>query len=161
MKRGITRRDFVARATAVAGSIALGCTDSSGPDTDPIIEPPIIPGSIDHVIVVTMENRSFDHLLGWLPAADGVQGGLSFPDAAGGSYATHHLTSPNGCGQADPNHSFEGGRAEYNDGACNGWLLAPGNDLSAIGYYEGHDLPFLGKAAPDWLVLDRYFCPIM
>jgi len=25
------------------------------------------------VIIVTMENRSFDHLLGWLPTADGKQ----------------------------------------------------------------------------------------
>jgi phospholipase C len=28
---------------------------------------------IDHVVVVTMENRSFDHFLGWLPRADGVR----------------------------------------------------------------------------------------
>src|SRR6185436_4577198 len=32
---------------------------------------------IDHIVVVMMENRSFDHLLGWLPNADGMQEGLS------------------------------------------------------------------------------------
>jgi phospholipase C len=26
---------------------------------------------IQHVVLVMMENRSFDHLLGWLPNADG------------------------------------------------------------------------------------------
>jgi len=30
-----------------------------------------------------MENRSFDHLLGWLPGSDGKQGGLSFRDKNG------------------------------------------------------------------------------
>ena len=32
---------------------------------------------IDHIVVVMMENRSFDHLLGWLPNADAMQAGLS------------------------------------------------------------------------------------
>ena len=27
---------------------------------------------IDHIVIVTMENRSFDHLLGWLPNANGI-----------------------------------------------------------------------------------------
>ncbi len=26
---------------------------------------------IDHVVVVTMENRSFDHFFGWFPNANG------------------------------------------------------------------------------------------
>ncbi|MET0167046.1 MAG: alkaline phosphatase family protein [Vicinamibacterales bacterium] len=30
----------------------------------------------NHVVVVMMENRSFDHLLGWLPGSDGMQAGL-------------------------------------------------------------------------------------
>ncbi len=30
---------------------------------------------IDHVIVVTMENRSFDHFLDWLPGATGIPAG--------------------------------------------------------------------------------------
>jgi phospholipase C len=60
----INRRDFVSRAAALTGSIALGCRDSTTP-------PQPVPGSIDHIIVVTMENRTFDHLLGWMPGADG------------------------------------------------------------------------------------------
>lgn len=34
----------------------------------------------DHVVVLMMENRSFDHSLGWLPGADGQQAGLEYPD---------------------------------------------------------------------------------
>ena len=30
---------------------------------------------IEHIVVVMMENRSFDHMLGWLDGADGRQAG--------------------------------------------------------------------------------------
>ncbi len=144
----------------LAGAGIIGCKDSSiGTSPDPIV--PVVPGSVDNVIVVTMENRSFDHLLGWLPGADGRQAGLSYPDKTGTMRATHHLTSLDGCGQADPNHSATGGRVQYNGGACDGWLKADGSDISAIGYYSPADLSFLGKAAPQWRVLDRYFAPFL
>lgn len=148
----ISRRDFLARMAATAGTVALGCRDSPGPDSIP---------SLEHIIVVTMENRSFDHLLGWVPGADGKQSGLSFTDTDGVARSTHRLNDFQGCDFADPNHSFEGGRHAYNGGACDGWLKTPGNDIYSIGYYEAADLPFLGRAAVEWRVLDRYFCPIM
>jgi phospholipase C len=52
-----------------------------------------LPGrsGIEHVVVVTMENRSFDHLLGWLPGANGRQAGLSYPDASGVMHPTFAL----------------------------------------------------------------------
>ena len=155
--RDITRRDFLARMAIAAGTVAVGCRDSNGPGPDP--DPTT--GTLDHIIVVTMENRSFDHLLGWVPGADGKQAGLTYTDVNAVAHPTYRLTDFQGCGFADPNHSFEGGRAEYNNGACDGWLRTPGNDLYAIGYYVAADLPFLGKAATEWCVLDRYFCPIM
>ena len=37
----------------------------------------------DTVVVLMMENRSFDHMLGWLPGANGRQQGLSYIDEAG------------------------------------------------------------------------------
>jgi phospholipase C len=116
---------------------------------------------LDHIIVVTMENRSFDHFLGWLPGADGKQAGLTFLDRAGIAQSTHHLTDFQGCGFADPSHSFAGGRVDYNNGACDGWLRAENNDLYTIGYYEETDLPFFGKAARLWTVCDRYFTAFM
>ena len=32
---------------------------------------------IKHVVLVMMENRSFDHIMGWLPNANGKQAGLT------------------------------------------------------------------------------------
>ena len=115
---------------------------------------------LDHVIVVMMENRSFDHLLGWLPGADGKQAGLSYADSGGVQHATFPLAPDyQGCGYADPDHSYAGGRVEYDDGACDGWLRV--NDVFSIGYYRQEDLPFLGRAVPDWTSFDQYFCAIL
>ena len=62
-----------------------------------------MPPQIDHVIVLMMENRSFDHYLGWLPGADGRQAGLKYKDRTGKSVSTHRLTNDfQGCAFADP-----------------------------------------------------------
>jgi phospholipase C len=117
---------------------------------------------IDHVIVVMMENRSFDHYLGWMKKADGRQAGLVYQDASGVSHATHPLAPDyQGCGHPDPDHSYTGARVEYNGGACDGWLRAGENDDYAIGYYTESDLPFLAGAAQDWVTCDRYFASIL
>jgi phospholipase C len=116
---------------------------------------------IDHVVVVMMENRSFDHFLGWLPGADGKQSGLSFTDRYGLRHITHHLGEYASCAFNDPDHSYEGGRIELNNGRCDGWLKAGENDSLAIGYYTQPDLAFLGQAAPAWTVCDRYFSAVM
>ncbi len=115
---------------------------------------------IDHVVVVCMENRSFDHILGWLPGADGRQAGLSYPGKNGVMHSTYHLTTFQGCGHPDPDHSYAGGRIEFDGGACDGWLRSA-SDIYSIGYYTQSDLAFLGSAAPAWTACDQYFAAIM
>src|SRR4051794_39457178 len=46
---------------------------------------------IEHIVVVMMENRSFDRFLGWLPGADGKQVGLKYVDRAGTAHRTYRL----------------------------------------------------------------------
>jgi phospholipase C len=116
---------------------------------------------IKHIVVLMMENRSFDHFLGWLPGADGKQAGLRYVDRYRVSHPTHHLTAFASCGFQDPDHSYEGGRIQLNDGKCNGWLRSGLNDSLSIGYYEQADLQFLGQAAPGWTTFDRYFSAVM
>ncbi|MFP3648453.1 alkaline phosphatase family protein, partial [Paraburkholderia sp. SIMBA_054] len=48
---------------------------------------------IDHVVLVTMENRSFDHLLGWVPNAETAQSGRNFKDAFGETHTPFSLPS--------------------------------------------------------------------
>ena len=45
--------------------------------------PPRAISPIDTFVVLMMENRSFDHYLGWLPGADGRQAGLTYADKTG------------------------------------------------------------------------------
>jgi phospholipase C len=116
--------------------------------------------AIQHVVLVMMENRSFDHFLGWLPGADGKQAGLTYNDVNGKPFTTYALPPYfQGCGCKDPDHSYEGGRVEYNGGACDGWMRA--NDNFSIGFYRQQDLAFFGDVAPRWTVCDRYFAAIM
>ncbi len=116
---------------------------------------------IDHIVVVMMENRSFDHFLGWLPGADGKQAGLTYVDRYAIPHTTFHQSAYASCGFNDPDHSYEGGRIEYNKGRCDGWLKAGQNDELAISYYAKPDLAFLGQAAPAWTACDRYFSAVM
>src|SRR5881296_1784546 len=160
----ISRRRFLTTSAAAAGGIALGCSGRSivapqRAQLGDLLPDPATCG-IEHVIVFMMENRSFDHFLGWLPGADGRQAGLSCADNAGVRHATFPLAPDfQGCAYADPDHSYAGGRVEYNDGACDGWLRV--NDVFSIGYYRQQDLAFLGHAVPDWTSFDQYFCAIL
>ena len=117
---------------------------------------------IDHVVLVMMENRSFDHLLGWLPTADGKQAGLTYVDSQGISHSTHSLAPDyTGCPHPDPDHSYQGGRVEYDGGAMDGFLRAGNNDVYCIGYYNEGALPFYNALARNYTSFDRYFCSIL
>jgi phospholipase C len=152
-------------AATTAGAVALGCRDPwlTAPASRRLARstlPDPETSGIEHVIVFMMENRSFDHFLGWLPGADGRQAGLTYVDAAGVPHQTYPLAPDfQGCRYKDPDHSYGGARVEYNGGACDGWLRA--NDVFSIGYYRQGDLPFLGRAVPDWTSFDQYFCAIL
>ena len=155
----VSRRHFLT-SLAVAGSLgALSGRPTLAQQPDPTSLPTPENSGIDHVVLVMMENRSFDHFLGWLPGANGRQAGLRYPNFTGQLQPTHHLTDFQGCGFQDPDHSYEGGRIEYDSGKCDGWLRV--NDVYSIGYYEQTDLAFLGAAAPGWTVCDNYFAAIM
>jgi len=156
-----TRREFL-KATAVAsGALALGLNRTTAAGRVKILPKPQLSG-VEHIVVVCMENRSFDHFVGWAPGADGQQAGLTYTDANGSAFSTYPLAPDyQGCGHPDPDHSYQGGRIEYDNGACDGWLRAGSNDQYAIGYYTQNDLPFLAGAVNSWTLCDRYFAPIM
>jgi phospholipase C len=116
---------------------------------------------IQHIVVVMMENRSFDHLLGWLPGANGHQAGLTYFDSQGEAHPTNHLTTFVGCSHPDPDHSYAGGRSEVDGGKMDGWLRTTTNDTFSIGYYLEDDLPFFSALARNFTTLDNYFASIL
>ncbi|HUY63378.1 MAG TPA: alkaline phosphatase family protein, partial [Acidimicrobiales bacterium] len=144
-----SRRDFMKGALGVAGAAAIGTRLAGSSGLAPAVNVGPAPGllslplptlpdpagsGIDHVVVVMMENRSFDHFLGWMPNSVGRQSGLSYLDPKGTAHDTWHANQLNGCGFADPDHSYDGGRIQYAGGAMDGFLLDPANDTYAISY---------------------------
>jgi phospholipase C len=164
-----TRREFLQR-TAVTAGLASGLGLVLDPDTIvaeaarrqrqvQLPSPRNLP--IDTFVVLMMENRSFDHYLGWLPGADGLQAGLTFTDRSGRAFSTHHLTSDfQGCAHLDPDHSWRGGRIQLDGGRMDGFLRAA-SDVFSIGYYTAHDLPFIPHVARTFTTFDRFFCSIL
>jgi phospholipase C len=177
---------------ALASSIALsacggggGGASGSGGSTNPVIgavppdranlpRPPLPDPStsgIDHIVLVTMENRSFDHLLGWVPNAESAQAGRTLTDAFGTARASFALTANaaygfQGCAYADPDHAYDAGRTHLANGAMNGFLLTPATsltpgDLLPIGYFQSTDLEFYQGAAAQYTVCDYYMSGIL
>jgi len=157
----VTRKPFWSGALAFFSMAMLATVAASAAKPVSGLPKPEKSG-IQHIVVVMMENRSFDHFLGWLPGAEGRQSGLTYADKNGVSHPTYPLAPDyQGCAYEDPDHSYDGGRAQLDGGLCDGWLRAGTSDLFPIGYYTQSDEAFLGRAAGDWTVLDHYFAPIL
>ncbi len=150
------RRTFLKTTTGAAAAGTL-LSAASGKASSP--------GQIQHIVVCMMENRSFDHILGWLPNSTGKQAGLSYIDNSGQSHSTYPLAPDwTGCGHPDPDHSYSGGRLEIDETGgetMDGFLKPASNDVYAIGYYEEKDFQFLPQFARNFTVCDHYFPSIL
>jgi phospholipase C len=177
----LTRRTFMqlmggATAVAATGSDLLGRAAAAAAAT----VTPNGHNGVEHVVILMMENRSFDHFLGWLPGADGRHD-RAYLSADGNVYPNYPLAPDfQGCGYSDPDHSWEGWLVQHNAGKMDGFLQRPtapagnaGVTLAAantfpVGFYtnrhrdgrrkEVPDLPVIGALAERYTVLDRYFC---
>jgi len=169
----LRRREFLGRTAAAAGLAGMASvlpaerlvTEAArAAAKQPLPAPRDLP--IDTFVVLMMENRSFDHYLGWHPRVDGKNTGLAYPDIDGNLHRTHRLTPDfQGCGFRDPDHGWKGGRHQFNRGALDGFFRGneegTGSDEFAIGYYEKEDLGFIPHVADAFTLYDRYFCSIM
>ena len=159
-----TRRQFLYGSAAALGSLSMGQSplwaDRGGRKHLPKPDK----SGIDHVVVVMMENRSFDHLLGLAAGRRRQAGRPGLHGRPSGRPSPTYPLAPDyqGCGHPDPDHSYEGGRIEYDDGLCDGWLRAGANDrLCDRLLHASRICRFSGKAAPDWTACDGYFAAIM
>lgn len=159
----VNRRTFLRSAASVSAAALASALSEAKPQMqqlESLLPNPDVSG-IEHVVVVMMENRSFDHLLGWMPNANGRQAGLSYPDNNGNLQPTRRLNYYVGCSHPDPDHSYAGGRSEYDNGKMDGWLRTGSNDSFSIGYYEEADLPLFATLARNFTTLSNYFPSIL
>jgi phospholipase C len=125
---------------------------------------------IDTIVVLMMENRSFDHLLSNLPAfgqpdVDVATAANTNPDSSGAPVAFHHLDQY--C-FADTNHEWTGCHEQFNGGKNDGFVKTNENfegggpsGARAMGFYDERELPFLYAAANKFAIGDRYFCSVL
>lgn len=134
---------------------------------------------LKHIVVLMMENRSFDHMLGSLKAVDqridGVTDQLSNPDTTGALVKPQPLAEFQGQLDPDPDHHFPavdlqifGGDASPNRAAnMQGFVRSYFNQQRDVGhsqkimyYFAQKQLPVLTTLALEFAVFNRWFASI-
>ena len=119
---------------------------------------------IEHIVVLMMENHSYDDHFGMLGRGDGFRlGNDGLPLDANG-YTDGKLLKafhmPSSCQLAKlPSQSWLASHTAYNHGRNDGFARAGGP--VAMGYWDDTDIPFyygLGRTFP---VCDRFFCSVL
>ena len=167
---------------ALVGVGVLGACASLAPTTPDGGRVPI-----EHIVVLFLENRSFDHLFGTYPGADGLANYSGRQaDRSGTPYAT--LPQPLGRdGKPDPRfprdlpnapfpmlrfvgsneqtnnpvHRFYHMQRQYGVGAdgvpMGRWVAEGTSGGGTMGYYERAASPVQWRLADEFVLLDRYF----
>ena len=129
----------------------------------------------DHIVVLMMENRSFDHMLGYLSIdggrtdIDGVPPGRK--NAVGGAeYPVHPAKSTKLVKAQDPCHSGWCVAEQIAGGAMSGFAsnyaktrkqTYPGDTPATVmAYHTGKQLPVYDYLATQFGVCDRWFCSV-
>jgi phospholipase C len=155
-------------AVALGIAVTVGGTARAGNGTPAReslarLEPGI--HKIQHVIVITQENRSFDNYFGTFPGAVGIPAGVCLPDPRHG-----------GCEKPWPDHYDSNGNnphgqgpylADLNGGKMNGFV-AIADKLACLkttgpcrpdvmGYHTGSDIPNYWAYAKNFVLQDHMF----
>jgi phospholipase C len=124
---------------------------------------------IEHIVVLMMENHSYDNYLGMLPGR-----GEGFPLGADGEPAVYnaggdgepvrayHLKSTDQHPQA-PSQSWHASHLQWGGGKCDGFVastqtvLPDADAATGMGYWTEADLPFYYGLARTFPLADRWF----
>lgn len=129
---------------------------------------------VDHIIVMMLENRSFDHMLGYLsltgrrPDIGGLRPGFA-NEHQGRTYPAHHLDTT--ALDVDPDHSADAVDEQVAGGSMGGFVantaatlarrgLQDGDPACVMGYYDGADVPVYDHLAEEFAVCDRWFSSV-
>jgi phospholipase C len=122
-----------------------------------------LPG-LEHVVLLMLENRSFDHVFSDLGAvgvdASVADDGMSNPDGDGGVIYRFHAAT---YGQSpDPNHDWGQAHLAYAGGALDGFVAASQSAVP-MSYYSACDLPvYYGLVGSQQVAIsDRYFSALL
>jgi phospholipase C len=123
----------------------------------------------DHIVVVMMENHSFDNLLGALARTHAGADGLTFdsdgnatnsnPDGATPPTQVRAFPFPNTAQPKNISQSWKAGHQQTNGGAMDGFVTSAGGP-EPMGYYTPEVLPFAYSLAGAFTVANRWFCSV-
>ena len=137
-------------------------------------EPNLAPGTdtlpqIDHIVVLMMENHSYDNYLGMLAGR-----GEGYPRDSSGNPTCHNPAADGSSvpvfrfsttkqTKGAPTQTWNASHIQFDDGACDGFVrsiekTAPGTDARvAMGYWTEQDLPFYYELARTFALCDRWY----
>jgi phospholipase C len=161
-------------STSAGSSTSDGEAESGSEDSstgEPVdLTPEELLANIDHIIVLCMENRSFDHYLGALQLAEGVadvaglDGTETNPDAQGNPVAVFEMDNFE---PEDPPHGWDACHQQWNEGANDGFVIAHAESAGAavahevMGYHVRNHLPVTYALADAYTVCDQWFCSLL
>ena len=113
---------------------------------------------VNHVLIACQENRTFDDYFGYYPKAGkfGLPANYTLPDGKGGTVTPQHNFLPI---SNNPSHSWQSIHSEWNKGAMDGFYIVDG--ATALGYYDGSDLPYYYALADNFTLCGSYFCSLL
>lgn len=123
---------------------------------------------VEHIVVLMMENRSFDHYFGALKlvegrAVDGLAGDESNPSI---NLGTVKVFKSDEMHPKDPPHEWDQCHFQFNLGDNNGFVVEqekknPGFGEQVMGYHVREQLPILYGLADNFALCERWFASVM
>ncbi len=176
----LSRRQLLGGALVGASLMLEGCSSSSGSVPPTTAIPPMLrqagslpfptrPVGVDqipqikHIVVLMMENHSFDNVLGLIGRGDGFtldshgQPTATNPDGHGNLVHAFHM--PTECQTRGIGNDWKVAHEAYDHGKLDGFVT--GTTAEAMGYLTEDDLPFTCGMASTFPIADRYFCSAM
>ncbi len=159
------RRDALKTMGALAGAATMGriLPGCGGGDDGPV--------GITTIVVLMMENRSYDHVLGARKleglGGDGLDLTMSNPGRDGVVVPVYEAGGGDATCVEDPPHDWEGSHLQFNAGANDGFLSVhqARHDNNALitpmQYLTRTHQPVSWSIADSYVSCDKYFCSVM
>jgi phospholipase C len=178
-----SRREVLAGGVTAALGVALAGCSSTVAKTTAKAAASVRPagsdlGAIEHVVFLTMENRSFDHYFGTYRGVRGFDDAKALPGVFAQQWpngsASHvlpfHLdtaTTDAMC-TLDLSHAWEAQHRSWNAGRMDRWVATHTspqyegtNGTLTMGYYTRKDIPYWYALADAFTICDNYFCSVL
>ncbi len=118
-----------------------------------------VPIPISHIVVIMMENHTFDNYFGTYPGANGLPKGVALPATPNGTAGVKPFPLNRDSPWRDICHSSECALKEYHGGRMDGFVYTAGSNMT-MGYFDHHQIPYYWDYASQYVLMDNYYSSI-